>query len=102
MNTLADEQHSRSRMTLYFGVCNNRAAVLSPGSSPLGPQGPAKGATLQEMQGQIYHLTKYQAGCRFLQKQLEDSVNNPENATIIFNEVADHILEMMTGIYGKL
>ncbi|KAH3731894.1 armadillo-type protein [Pelomyxa schiedti] len=59
------------------------------------------GASLFEMQGQIYHLTKYQAGCRFLQKQLEESYNCPENVTIIFNEVYDHIVDMMTDPYGQ-
>ncbi|GAM25949.1 hypothetical protein SAMD00019534_091240 [Acytostelium subglobosum LB1] len=61
---------------------------------------PIKATTLEEITGQIYHLTKYQAGCRFLQKKLEESPD-AEHVTMIFKEVYEHLIELMVDPYGQ-
>ncbi|GMM34946.1 Puf4 protein [Saccharomycopsis crataegensis] len=81
--------------------------------------------TIDDFKGQVYSLCKDQHGCRFLQRQLDlydvnsNSHNNnqssdsndaasgtksrPENyaATIIFNEIYLHIVELMTDQFGN-
>jgi len=51
------------------------------------------------MIGQIYALSKYQQGCRFLQKKLDDK--NANNTKIILNELFDHLAELMTDPFGN-
>ena len=46
------------------------------------------------MSGQIYQLSKYQQGCRFLQKKIEE---DPKNTEIILKELVEHLIELMTG-----
>jgi hypothetical protein len=48
------------------------------------------------MIGQIYQLSKYQQGCRFLQKRLEEKI--APNTEIIFNELYPHLVELMMGL----
>jgi len=59
-----------------------------------------KCTSLEEIVGQIYPLTKYQAGCRFLQKKLEEQPDQT-HVTLVFNEVFDHLIELMTDPYGQ-
>ncbi|KYR02390.1 hypothetical protein DLAC_01229 [Tieghemostelium lacteum] len=59
-----------------------------------------KCTSLEEITGQIYHLTKYQAGCRFLQKKLEENPD-PDHVTLIFKEVFEHLIELMVDPYGQ-
>jgi hypothetical protein len=59
-----------------------------------------KCTSLEEIVGQIYPLTKYQAGCRFLQKKLEEQPDQ-QHVTLVFNEVFDHLIELMTDPYGQ-
>lgn len=59
-----------------------------------------KCTSLEEIVGQIYPLTKYQAGCRFLQKKLEEQPDT-QHVTLVFNEVFDHLIELMTDPYGQ-
>lgn len=54
---------------------------------------------LKEMVGQIYALSKYQQGCRFLQKKLDEK--NAENTNIIIAELLDHLMELMTDPFGN-
>ncbi|KAN0022646.1 hypothetical protein ACTFIU_004847 [Dictyostelium citrinum] len=72
---------------------------VSMSSIGLNNQDP-KCTSLEEITGQIYHLTKYQAGCRFLQKKLEEKPDS-EHVTLIFNEVFDHLNELMIDPYGQ-
>ncbi|KAF2826376.1 ARM repeat-containing protein [Ophiobolus disseminans] len=48
---------------------------------------------------EIYSLCKDQHGCRFLQKKLEE--RNAENIQIIFDETANHVVELMTDPFGN-
>lgn len=50
---------------------------------------------LEKLKGEIYGLCKDQHGCRFLQKKLED--RKPESVELIFEEVNEHVIELMTG-----
>lgn len=54
---------------------------------------------LDQLVGQIYALSKYQQGCRFLQKKLDE--NNAENTKIILNELVKHLVELMTDPFGN-
>ena len=53
---------------------------------------------LNQMAGQIYQLSKYQQGCRFLQKKLEEDI---KNTGVILQELYDHLLELMTDPFGN-
>eukprot|EP01133_Synstelium_polycarpum_P015398 gene15398-18262_t len=57
--------------------------------------------SLEEMKGQIYNLSKYQAGCRFIQSKLEET-QKPEHVTLVFEEVYEHLVELMTDPYGQI
>jgi hypothetical protein len=50
---------------------------------------------LDQLVGHIYALSKYQQGCRFLQKKLEEK--SASTTDIIFGELFDHLVELMTG-----
>lgn len=50
----------------------------------------------EQLIGKIYMVSKDQQGCRFLQKKLEEQ--DPQTVDIIFNEVYEHINELMIGI----
>lgn len=54
---------------------------------------------LDQMVGQIYALSKYQQGCRFLQKKLDDK--NSKNTQIILNELSEHLVELMIDPFGN-
>jgi len=54
---------------------------------------------LNEYIGQIYSLSKYQQGCRFLQKKLSES--NPKNTALIFEELCSHLTELMIDPFGN-
>lgn len=54
---------------------------------------------LNQMIGQIYQLSKYQQGCRFLQKRLEEKIT--PNTEIIFNELYPHLVELMMDPFGN-
>ena len=49
------------------------------------------------MIGHIYETCKDQHGCRFLQRKLEDSPEGSYLVHIIYDEVYQHIVELMTG-----
>ncbi|KAF9978557.1 hypothetical protein BGZ65_006949, partial [Modicella reniformis] len=57
------------------------------------------GAMLEGFVGQIYSLCKDQHGCRYLQKKLEEQ--NETYLNIIFNEVFNHFVELMTDPFGN-
>lgn len=52
-------------------------------------------AQLESLRGEIYPLCKDQHGCRYLQKKLEE--RNPEHMQMIFLEINEHVVELMTG-----
>ncbi|KAK9757552.1 hypothetical protein RND81_01G170100 [Saponaria officinalis] len=52
-----------------------------------------------EAEGNIYHMAKDQNGCRFLQKKFEDG--SFEDVQTIFNEIIDHVVELMVNPFGN-
>jgi len=50
---------------------------------------------LDDLVGEIYSLCKDQHGCRYQQKKLEEK--NERYINMIFNEVSNHFVELMTG-----
>ena len=57
----------------------------------------AKFTSIDQAVGQIYKMCKDQHGCRFLQKQLEEGGRYV--VQVVFLEIYDHIVELMTGFY---
>ncbi|WJZ88413.1 hypothetical protein VitviT2T_007714 [Vitis vinifera] len=64
----------------------------------LRPQ-PQKYNSVDEVVGRIYHMSKDQNGCRFLQRKFTDG--SPEDVQKIFLEIIDHIVELMTDPFGN-
>jgi hypothetical protein len=54
-------------------------------------------ASLEDFSGHLYELAKDQNGCRFLQRKIEDtSQNNNQAITAIYEEIHGHFVELMT------
>jgi len=50
---------------------------------------------LKDIKGEIYGLCKDQHGCRYLQKKLEE--RNAKDIQMIFEEIKDHMADLMIG-----
>lgn len=59
----------------------------------------SKFPAVEQIQGQVYSLSRYQQGCRFLQKKLDDA--DPAECAIIFEELEDHLVELMLDPFGN-
>ena len=55
--------------------------------------------SLAEARGYIYLIAKDQHGCRFLQRMFEEGT--PEDVQVIFNEIIDHVVELMMNPFGN-
>ncbi|PIN06953.1 Translational repressor MPT5/PUF4 and related RNA-binding proteins (Puf superfamily) [Handroanthus impetiginosus] len=78
------------------------AAVQDGGWSPkmVSPFSmPSKCSSLAEVQGCIHHMAKDQHGCRFLQRVFDEG--NSQDKQIIFNEIIDHVIDLMTNRFGN-
>ncbi|PSS29209.1 Pumilio 7 like [Actinidia chinensis var. chinensis] len=58
---------------------------------------PPKCNSLEEARGYIYLMAKDQHGCRFLQTMFK----TPQDVQVIFNEVLDHVVELMVNPFGN-
>jgi len=76
---------SQSMTSVYSALEENRLDLKFP--------------DLDQMVGQIYQLSKYQQGCRFLQKKLEE--DQVKNTPLILKELFEHLLELMTDPFGN-
>lgn len=76
-------------------LCENGSSPLSYCALPLQPNY----SSLAEIQGKIYHIAKDQHGCRFLQRMFEEGTR--KDVQIIFNEIIDHVVELMTNPFGN-
>lgn len=54
---------------------------------------------LENCQGHLYHMSKDQHGCRYMQRKIEDGA--PGHIEMIFNETCPHIIELMTDPFGN-
>lgn len=63
---------------------------------------PAKfsGSKIEDCIGKIYAMSKDQHGCRFLQKKLDED-RTPRTCEIIFEEIHEHMTELMSGPFGN-
>eukprot|EP00899_Mesostigma_viride_P004092 jgi/Mesvir1/13684/Mv02120-RA.1 len=59
----------------------------------------AKYISLEDVQGRIYQIAKDQHGCRFLQKKFDEG--GEREVEIIFREIVDHVVELMTDPFGN-
>ncbi|KAL2343792.1 hypothetical protein Fmac_005077 [Flemingia macrophylla] len=59
----------------------------------------SKYSSLAEAQGYIYLMAKDQHGCRFLQKMFDEGTL--EDVQVIFNEIIDHVVELMMNPFGN-
>ena len=51
---------------------------------------------IEDLNGQYHDICKDQFGCRYLQKQIEES---PQKAiSFIFQDIFNHFTELMTGL----
>ncbi|EMC96590.1 hypothetical protein BAUCODRAFT_24332 [Baudoinia panamericana UAMH 10762] len=55
--------------------------------------------TVGQLTGEIYSLCKDQHGCRYLQRKLDERADNA--VEIVFVEIKDHIIELMTDPFGN-
>ncbi|KAE9599343.1 putative armadillo-like helical protein [Lupinus albus] len=55
--------------------------------------------SLAEARGCIYLIAKDQYGCRFLQRMFDEGT--PEDVQVIFNEIIDHVVELMVNPFGN-
>ncbi|RDX70308.1 putative pumilio-like 7, chloroplastic, partial [Mucuna pruriens] len=60
---------------------------------------PLRYNSLMEARGSIYLIAKDQYGCRFLQKMFDEGT--PEDVQVIFNEIIDHVVELMMNPFGN-
>ncbi|XP_024031999.1 pumilio homolog 12 isoform X2 [Morus notabilis] len=60
---------------------------------------PLKYNSLNEVTGRIYHMAKDQHGCRFLQRKFVEGTQ--KEIEMIFEEIRDHIVELMTDPFGN-
>lgn len=60
---------------------------------------PPKYNSLNEVTGRIYLMAKDQYGCRFLQRKFAEGTQ--EEIDMIFEEIIDHIVELMTDPFGN-
>jgi len=80
------------------------------GSMPGGPSQQAAGmislediSEPEDVKGHVVALTQYQAGCRYLQKQLDalDGPRKQQFVQIVFNEVLPVLPQVITDTYGQ-
>ncbi|KAF8406003.1 hypothetical protein HHK36_008083 [Tetracentron sinense] len=77
------------------GICGNNQSPRTSCPLLLLP----KYNSLMEVQGYIYYIAKDQHGCRFLQRKFEEG--NPQEVKLIFNEIIDHVVELMMNPFGN-
>ncbi|XP_077249933.1 uncharacterized protein LOC143889562 [Tasmannia lanceolata] len=60
---------------------------------------PARYNSLLEVKGCIYFIARDQNGCRFLQRKFDEG--NPQDVQMIFNEIIDHVIDLMIDPFGN-
>ncbi|XP_061350381.1 putative pumilio homolog 7, chloroplastic [Gastrolobium bilobum] len=60
---------------------------------------PSKYNSLAEARGYVYLMAKDQHGCRFLQRMFDEGT--PEDVQVIFEEIIDHVVELMVNPFGN-
>ncbi|KAL5176113.1 putative pumilio 7, chloroplastic [Glycine soja] len=93
----AKQQLHRSELDIRHQVLGyeNPRSPRNACSFPLLP----KYNSLAEARGLIYLIAKDQHGCRFLQRIFDEGT--PEDVQVIFNEIIDHVAELMMNPFGN-
>jgi len=111
----AGNQSNGNTASPHKGASQERLEPSTSAVSPVSPRGGTAAASIltpistsatgepnynfDQLIGRIYMVSKDQQGCRYLQKKLEEQ--EPEAIRTIFNEVYDHITELMTDPFGN-
>jgi len=97
------KKDKKSRYPPPATKANGRRA--RPGPVAMDPKKPpvdvSRFTSIEQVIGQVYRTCKDQHGCRFLQKKLEEKDQNPKVVEIIFEEVYDYMVELMTDPFGN-
>jgi hypothetical protein len=96
-STPSSKSTSPTPMTINTSITTTTATSNTSGEAPVSPR--TQEYNFETLIGRIYHVCKDQQGCRFLQKKLEE--NDPKTTETIFNEVYDHISELMIDPFGN-
>ncbi|KAL6962723.1 hypothetical protein U1Q18_037682 [Sarracenia purpurea var. burkii] len=70
------------------GICEKRVSPMHP-----------RCCSVAQLQGYIYIMAQDQHGCRFLQKILDEATL--QDVQMIFNEIMNHVLELMMNPFGN-
>ncbi|KAL2342106.1 hypothetical protein Fmac_010046 [Flemingia macrophylla] len=89
--------HRRFELDIQHQVAGyeNPRSSMNGCSFPLLP----KYNSLVEAEGSIYLIAKDQHGCRFLQRMFDEGTR--EDVQVIFNEIIDHVVELMINPFGN-
>ncbi|XP_028117912.1 uncharacterized protein LOC114315496 [Camellia sinensis] len=86
------ELHGQSQLK---GICKNSPGPRSYSPLLLQPTF----SSLAQIQGCMYFMAKDQHGCRFLQKIFDEGTS--QDVQIIFNEIINHVVELMMNSFGN-
>ncbi|KAF6140699.1 hypothetical protein GIB67_013992 [Kingdonia uniflora] len=87
LNYLRNKRHHHPRASTPINNGDNPSAL------------PLKYNSLSEVRGYIYFIAKDQNGCRFLQRKFDEG--GSQELQIIFNEIIDHVVELMMNPFGN-
>merc|ERR1712137_586668 len=100
-----DKKKDKSKRMFAQPNGNQKLPRRGRTSVPAEPKKPAvdvsRFTSIDQVIGQVYRTCKDQHGCRFLQKKLEEKDQNPKVVEIIFEEVYDYMVELMTDPFGN-
>ncbi|GFS46777.1 pumilio 7 [Actinidia rufa] len=94
-NGVEKRKDLRDQLQLH-GICKNGPSLGS--YSPLLLQPPCS-SSLAQFRGRIYLMVQNQSGCRFLQRIFDEGT--PQDVQIIFNEIVNHVVELMVNPFGN-
>lgn len=77
-----------------------RSTAATPPHHLVVPPEAFDGGTLDDLHGRTLGLARDQYGCRFLQKKMEEK-GSESLVSLVFEEVYDHIAELMTDPFGN-
>ncbi|GAB4845053.1 hypothetical protein Ancab_038458 [Ancistrocladus abbreviatus] len=95
MQNLREKRMELNGLVQPERICENGRSSLSYHQTVLQPSYDS----LLEARGSIYLIAKDQHGCRFLQKKFDEG--SSEDVQIIFNEIIDHVVELMMNPFGN-
>lgn len=97
-NSIENRQEKRrglSDQNHFEGICENNSRLRSYSTLSMQPTN----SSLLGLQGIIYFMAKDQYGCRFLQKKFDEGTT--QDVQLIFNEIIDHVVELMVNPFGN-